>query len=97
MIADTLRCSPVEADGLAALVHGRSEGNPFFVRTYLQSLHEQNVLTFDRERGVWTWDLARVEQAVFVHIVWEDAVNGGQLCGGGQGDQLELPVSEVFY
>ena len=63
LIADTLRCSPAEADGLAALVHGRSEGNPFFVRTYLQSLHEQNVLTFDRERGVWTWDLARVEQA----------------------------------
>jgi predicted ATPase/signal transduction histidine kinase/tRNA A-37 threonylcarbamoyl transferase component Bud32 len=63
MIADTLRCSEAEAAGLAELVHGRSEGNPFFVRTYLQSLHEQGVLQFDRSRAAWTWDLARALQA----------------------------------
>ncbi len=63
MIADTLRCSEAEAEGLAGLVHGRSEGNPFFVRTYLQSLYEQGVLRFDHARAVWAWDMARVEQA----------------------------------
>lgn len=64
MIADTLRCRESEAARpRRACVHSHSEGNPFFVRTYLQSLHEQGVLTFDRSRAAWTWDLAEVQQA----------------------------------
>ena len=63
IIADTLRCAPEDAAPLAALIHDRSEGNPMFVRTYLQSLHDQGVLRLDRSSGAWTWTAARLEQA----------------------------------
>jgi signal transduction histidine kinase len=55
MIADSLRCDHAAAAALARVVHDRSEGNPLFVRTYLQSLHDQGVLRLDPERGAWTW------------------------------------------
>ncbi|MBK7830047.1 ATP-binding sensor histidine kinase [Nannocystis sp.] len=63
IIADTLHCGPDDAAALAALIHDRSEGNPMFVRTYLQSLHDQGVLTLDRSCGAWTWTAARLSQA----------------------------------
>ncbi len=63
LIGDTLRCGDEPAAALAGLIHRRSEGNPFFVRTYLQSLHDQGVLQFDPARGGWAWQHARVLQA----------------------------------
>ena len=71
LIADSLRCDAAAADGLAALVHDRSEGNPLFVRTYLQSLHDQGALHLDRERGAWTWTAARIDRAALPDDVVE--------------------------
>ncbi|MGB1274793.1 MAG: serine/threonine protein kinase, partial [Nannocystaceae bacterium] len=45
---------------LAASVHTRSHGNPFFIRALLTTLHEANILRFDQDRGRWTWDLEAV-------------------------------------
>ena len=60
MVAATLRSSDEEVRPLAALIHRQSEGNPFFVRSLLETLHEQSVLTFDDTRGAWTWEMSAV-------------------------------------
>ncbi|RST48891.1 AAA family ATPase [Variovorax sp. MHTC-1] len=57
LVADSLHCEPTHARPLAALVHGKTTGNPFFAIQFLSSLFEEGVLTFDHVHGRWSWDL----------------------------------------
>ncbi|MCX4247851.1 AAA family ATPase [Paraliomyxa miuraensis] len=58
-VADTLGCTTDAAYPLAALVHGKTGGNPFFIGELLHALHDGGLLTLDTEG--WTWDLAAIE------------------------------------
>src|SRR5499433_762896 len=51
LIADALRCGPERAAPLAALVHERTAGNPFFTVQFLYALAEEALLTFDHGQG----------------------------------------------
>jgi PAS domain S-box-containing protein len=42
---------------LAALVHDKTAGNPFFVVEFLRELHAESLLRFDLARGAWSWEL----------------------------------------
>src|SRR5262249_26328756 len=55
--ADPLRCDAAQAAPLAALVHAKTGGNPFFVIQFLHVLADEGLLAFDHERGRWSWDL----------------------------------------
>src|SRR5262249_37702627 len=57
LVADTLCCGVVDACPPAALVHAKTDGNPFFVIQFLHVLADENLLAFDRERGRWSWDI----------------------------------------
>jgi predicted ATPase len=63
LIADTLRVDARQAAPLSALVFEKAQGNPFFVRELLRSLHEQGSIAFDPDRGRWTWDDVAVAAA----------------------------------
>jgi predicted ATPase/signal transduction histidine kinase len=56
-VADALSVTPDEAAPLAALLHGRTDGNPFFLGELLRSLHHDGLLAFSAGDGRWTWDL----------------------------------------
>jgi predicted ATPase/signal transduction histidine kinase len=60
LVADTLHRPPAEAAPLAHLVREKTGGNPFFAIHFLTALHSKRLITFDRVRGRWTWDMARV-------------------------------------
>jgi predicted ATPase/class 3 adenylate cyclase len=60
IIADTLHTDPERCKALGALVHGKTGGNPFFIRQFLRALHDERLLTFDSAASAWVWDLARV-------------------------------------
>jgi PAS domain S-box-containing protein len=60
-IADALRCQPAHADALARLTHEKTGGNPFFMIQFLQTLAEENLLTFDHDKARWSWDLDRIQ------------------------------------
>jgi predicted ATPase/class 3 adenylate cyclase/tRNA A-37 threonylcarbamoyl transferase component Bud32 len=62
LVADTVLSSLQEAQPLAELLYGRTQGNPFFLVEFLKSLHHQGQLTFDHEAGRWRWDLARIQE-----------------------------------
>ncbi|MGH9002863.1 MAG: ATP-binding protein, partial [Acidimicrobiia bacterium] len=56
-VADAVEVSPGRAAPLTALLHARTDGNPFFLGQLLRSLHHDGLLAFDAGDGHWTWDL----------------------------------------
>ena len=60
LIADSLRCTQEHAGPLAALVHEKTTGNPFFAIQFLSALFEEGLLTFDHVDKRWFWDLTRI-------------------------------------
>ncbi|MEQ9367268.1 MAG: AAA family ATPase [Leptospirales bacterium] len=61
LIADSLDRSPASVRRLAALVHERTLGNPFFVRQFLFEIYESKFLNFDHEAGEWRYDLEAIQ------------------------------------
>ncbi|NUP07017.1 MAG: AAA family ATPase [Polyangiaceae bacterium] len=61
-VGEALHCRREEAWPLAALVHDKTAGNPFFAIQLLTSLYEEGLLEFDTGRGAWRWDLARIRE-----------------------------------
>ena len=72
LIADTLHHTPTAVQPLAELVLRKTAGNPFFVREFLKTLYEENLITFaypqsslnsGEARGrKWQWDLGEIDR-----------------------------------
>jgi PAS domain S-box-containing protein len=60
MLADALHRNAAEVAELAALVHEKTGGNPFFTIQFLQTLADERSLTFDPAARGWTWDVERI-------------------------------------
>jgi predicted ATPase/signal transduction histidine kinase/DNA-binding response OmpR family regulator len=59
LVAETLGVAQSDALRLARLVHAKTRGNPFFMRAFLHSLHEQGLLAYEVGRG-WRWSLEEI-------------------------------------
>ena len=88
LVSDTLRCSTDAAIELARLLQMRTQGNPFFISSILQSLYTSKLIAFDYKAGRWTWDM---EQLRFANIS-SDVVD--LLCG--QIQRLEPRQQELM-
>jgi predicted ATPase/serine phosphatase RsbU (regulator of sigma subunit)/tRNA A-37 threonylcarbamoyl transferase component Bud32 len=64
LLGDTLRLDAAATRPLAEVLLRKTDGNPFFLHQFLSALGDQRLLAFDRERGRWTWDDAKIEAAV---------------------------------
>lgn len=54
LLADTLHREPDETRSLAYLCLHKTQGNPFFLKQFLGSLHNQKLIFF--RQGKWHWD-----------------------------------------
>ena len=70
-IAESLHCSRGRAAPLAALVHRKTAGNPFFAVQFLAVLAEEGLLQFDHGAAVWAWDLVRINAKGYTDNVVE--------------------------
>ncbi|MEM7183943.1 MAG: SpoIIE family protein phosphatase, partial [Spirochaetota bacterium] len=61
LISDTLKCDLSETKPLAELSYQKTEGNPFFLNQFLQSVYEAGLIEFDSSKGVWTWDVKKIQ------------------------------------
>lgn len=52
----TLRTEPALIMPLAALIHEKTDGNPFFVGQLLRTLLDDRLVTFDRSASQWQWN-----------------------------------------
>ncbi|HEU4965404.1 MAG TPA: serine/threonine-protein kinase PknK, partial [Bacilli bacterium] len=57
LLVDTFACEEEQAAPFARLVTEKTNGNPFFVKQFLQGLYEQQQVVFDSSLGRWTWEL----------------------------------------
>ncbi len=62
IVTDTLQPTVADAEGMAAFIHGRTLGNPFFVRSFLDFLREIGIIRFDEERHSWLWEMDGIDQ-----------------------------------
>ena len=70
LLADTLLRPPVEVAALAADLHAKTDGNPFYLKTLLQSLAKRGVLQRPRGERAWVWDpKALAEEAISPNVV----------------------------
>ncbi|NET56254.1 MAG: AAA family ATPase, partial [Symploca sp. SIO2E6] len=61
LIADTLRQDLKSVKPLAELVKRKTAGNPYFVKQFLNTLHEEKLITFDFDYLSWQWDVNQIE------------------------------------
>ncbi|MBF0288214.1 MAG: AAA family ATPase [SAR324 cluster bacterium] len=74
LIMETLACSYQKAKPLAEQVFQKTEGNPFFVRIFLQSLFEDKLLQVIPDVG-WQWDIDKISQLKTTDNVVEILLN----------------------
>ena len=48
---------------LAQHILDQTEGNPYFVKLLLQTYHEKQLIQFDSQKGLWTWDIDQIHSA----------------------------------
>jgi PAS domain S-box-containing protein len=60
LVADALRCESARSAELAALVHEKTAGNPFFLIQFLYALSEEGLLSFEHDQARWCWDVERI-------------------------------------
>ncbi|EYF07474.1 AAA family ATPase [Chondromyces apiculatus] len=63
LVGDTFRCLPEQGAPLGALIHEKTDGNPFFTTQFLSTLVQDGLVTFDKDRLSWRWDLGKIQAA----------------------------------
>ena len=57
LVAAALWTSPDKVRALSELVWEKTGGTPFYVGEFLSALARRELLRFDPEQGIWTWEL----------------------------------------
>eukprot|EP00741_Cyanophora_paradoxa_P000260 tig00000402_g252.t1 len=84
-LAATLRCEAAASDELARLIHSKTDGNPFFIRSFLDTLYSQEKIKIDHQTGAWHWNVSDIEQMNYTDNVVDMLVSYiSQLSPGAQ-------------
>jgi len=69
LVAAALWAHPDKVHALSAVIHEKTGGTPFYVGEFLRMLAQRELLRFDPEQGVWTWELeALLRQSVTENV-----------------------------
>jgi len=63
MISDTIYNKDNYTGELSELVRKNTDGNPFFIKHYLERLYKENILFFNKETRSWQCELHRIGEA----------------------------------
>lgn len=56
IIMDTVHCYEIKAKSLAKIIHKKTRGNPFFVRSLLLHLYTSGFIRYSEEMHQWEWE-----------------------------------------
>ncbi|MEZ4810799.1 MAG: AAA family ATPase [Allomuricauda sp.] len=62
MLATTLGMDESVAKELSALVFHKTEGNPFYIKQFVNSLHQKGLLHYDYQAHIWRWEKSTIEK-----------------------------------
>lgn len=75
LVGDILNSVGDRLAPLAQFIYNKTDGNPFFSLQLLQSLAQDNLLTFDFEKGEWQWEIHRLQETEITDDVIELTLN----------------------
>ncbi|HRD70472.1 MAG TPA: EAL domain-containing protein [Legionella sp.] len=90
LLADMLGCGLARAKPLAEILQIKTEGNPFFIHSFLKTMHHNHLLVFDYEKGRWQWDIRKIEQQHMTTNVVDLLITNIQQLSTPAQDQLKL-------
>ncbi|TVY10086.1 ATP-binding protein [Paenibacillus cremeus] len=62
LISDTLRSSKQSLEPLTRIVMSRTKGNPFFVKQFVRSLYDLQLLWYVESEQGWRWDADKISE-----------------------------------
>lgn len=71
MILDSLSKNVADIEALTRLVYEKTQGNPFFVGQFIQSLYLRKLLYFDFQTGIWRWHASGIQAQAYTDNVIE--------------------------
>lgn len=71
IIFETVKNRVKDSQSLVHLIYDKSQGNPFFINSFLKCLHAENILVFDFYSYEWKWDATKVNQLKFTENIVE--------------------------
>lgn len=70
LLADTLHTSLENTASLSKLLIKKAQGNPFFIRQFLEKLEEEKLLFYSDQELEWKWDEAEIDKmAVTANVI----------------------------
>ncbi|SHG89873.1 AAA family ATPase [Flagellimonas flava] len=60
MIANTLGMNETDTSEFTKLIFPKTEGNPFYIKQFINSLHQNRALSYDYDKHVWRWKKSMV-------------------------------------
>lgn len=60
IVNDTLRSDSKKTEPLVDLIYNKSAGNPFFLNQLLNTLHSEELISFNYILGIWEWDIEEI-------------------------------------
>ncbi len=94
LITETLASDATRLDPLVRLIYEKTAGNPFFAIQFLMTLHDENMVEFDKTQRRWTWDIARIEAKGYTDNVVDLMV--GKLRKLSPGTQRKLRLASCI-
>lgn len=73
MLFDTLKRDDIKE--LAKIVIQKTEGNPFFIRQFLQTLYREKLIVYSTSSSEWEWKTDLIEQKNITNNVLEHLMN----------------------
>lgn len=61
LVADALQCSEAVSQPLTELIVRQTKGNPFFITQFLKTLHQDDLIKFNRHYRCWECDIVQVK------------------------------------
>ncbi len=61
-IADSLKMAPTACLSLVRCIDQQTAGNPYFIKEFLRSIHQKQLLTYNHQTQSWDWDLNGIYQ-----------------------------------
>ena len=64
-VADIIHEKPISARPLSQLCRQKTNGNPFFLKQFINTLYQQKLLKFDPDLKAWSWNLDAIKKENF--------------------------------
>ncbi len=71
LLAGAFGTSASQVADLALVCHRKTDGNPFFLRQFLEAIHFRKLIYFQASTGVWKWSIKEIDQAQITENVAE--------------------------